>query len=262
MSGWSGVAGAYRASFATLCSGTVDRLLADAADGLLLDVGAGTGELAARAAAAGRRVVAVDADPAMVAVAAEVVPGRVALASLPRLPLADDTVATTTANFVVNHVADPRAAARELARVTRPGGRVAMTTWTAAPPAWGGLVADAFAAAGATAPPAARLAPELDFERSPAGLARLAEEAGLATLAATELRWTWEVGVDALWAGVAGGVAGPGRTYLAQPPAVRAAATDAYRAAAVRHPGHRPGPHGGRGVLRLAAVAAYVLAEA
>lgn len=254
MTGSTGVADAYRISFGTLCAGTGDRILADALAGPLVDVGCGTGELAARAVARGHEVVAFDADPAATALAAAAVPGRVVAAALPRLPLPDDAATTTTANFVVNHVADPRAAVRELARVTRRRGRVALTSWTTAPPAWAGLVGGAFEAAGAVAPPATRLTPGLDFERSADGLAGLAVEAGLTPLIVTELRWTWRVDVEALWAGVAGGVAGPGRTYAAQLPEVQDAATAAFRAAA--------GRQAEDGVLRLAAVAAYVLGEA
>lgn len=257
MSDFGGVAAAYRSSFATLCAGTVDRLLADATGARLLDVGSGTGDLAAAATVPGRTVVAVDADPGMVALTRAAVPGQALLAALPDLPFDDEAFDAVTANFVVNHVADPRAAVRELARVTRAGGRVAMTSWTTAPPAWGGLVGGVFAAAGAVAPPAARLAPELDFERSPDGLAGLAVAAGLEPLTVTELRWTWEVAADALWAGVAGGVAGPGRTFLAQTAEVQDAATAAFHAAVRSHPEH----HADDGVLRLAAVAAYVLAE-
>ncbi len=254
MTAWSGVADAYRLSFGTLCAGTVHRLLADALAGPLLDVGCGDGGLAAAGAASGLPVVAVDADPDMTAVAVASLPGRVVVAGLPRLPFPDGTFATTTANFVVNHVADPRAAVTELARVTSPGGRVAMTSWTSTSPAWTPLVGDAFAAAGAVAPPPQRLAPGLDFERSPRGLAGLADAAGLLPLTVTELRWTWEVAVDDLWAGVTGGVAGPGRTFLAQSREVQGAATDAFRAAAAQHADD--------GLLRLAATAAYVLAEA
>ena len=50
------------------------------------------------------------------------------------LPFADGTFHAVTANFVVNHVPDPRGAVRDLARVLRPGGRVAMTIWPAEPP--------------------------------------------------------------------------------------------------------------------------------
>jgi SAM-dependent methyltransferase len=250
-SGTTGTAEAYQVSFATLCAGTTSRLLEDAADGPLLDVGAGTGELAARAAAAGLGVVAVDADPAMVAMAAAVVPGQVAHAALPRLPFADHTFASTTANFVVNHVPDPRAAVRELARVTRPGGRVGLTSWTTAPPAWGTLVGEAFAAAGVVPLTGERLPAALDFERSVAGLHGLVEQAGMACVVAEELTWTWEITVDDLWAGISGGVATAGRTHLAQPPAVRVAAERELRRLAGRHVED--------GVLRFASTAAYAV---
>lgn len=75
MSTWEQTAEAYRRSFETLCSGAHERLLADAADGILLDIGCGTGVLAARAASeaasapTNRRVIAADADPDMAALA-------------------------------------------------------------------------------------------------------------------------------------------------------------------------------------------------
>lgn len=251
---WADVADAYAISFATLCAGTVDRLLDDAGPGTVLDAGSGTGVFVARAQKRGQDVVAVDPDPGMAARSGRAVPGRVVRSALPRLALRDGDVAASVANFVVNHVPDPWAAVRELARVTSPGGRVLTTSWTAAAPAWGELVGGALAAAGAEAPPATRLAPELDFERSPAGLAGLAEAAGLRPLTVTELRWTWTVRADDLWRGVSGGVAGAGRTYLAQPAEVRLAADRCFREAA--------GRLATDGLLRLPAVAAYVVARA
>ncbi len=71
----------------------------------------------------------------------------------------------------------------------------------------------------------------LDFERSVDGLQRLVEEAGLTALHSEDLTWTWTVALDDLWRGVAGGVAGVGRTYLAQSPDVRAAAEREVRRA-------------------------------
>src|SRR5690625_7481077 len=79
MTSWSGVAEAYRRSFATLCAGTIDILLAGTepssgdnglpARGRLrhLDAGCGTGQLALAAARCGRDVVAADKDPDMAA---------------------------------------------------------------------------------------------------------------------------------------------------------------------------------------------------
>ncbi len=148
MAKWSGVADAYRSSFGTLCEGTVERLLRDTSGLHHLDVGCGSGTLASRAAATGREVVALDADPDMVAVSEEVLPGRVVRGAVPDLPFADGEFEIVTANFVINHVPDPLAALRELARVARPGGQVAATVWPAERNAWGALVSDAFESAG------------------------------------------------------------------------------------------------------------------
>ncbi len=254
VSTWSGVAEAYRESFATLCGGTIERLLADTSGGHHLDVGSGTGALAARAAALGRTVVAVDADPDMVAMSKPVVPGCVVEGSLPHLPFNDDTFDAVTANFVINHVRDPRAAMRDLARVTRPGGRLAVTIWPAQTPEWALLVADAFSAAGVVPMPGQRLSPEIDFERSVDGLRGLAESADLEALTATGVTWDWEISVDALWGGIAGGVATVGQTFLAQTPDVKASAEREFREATEGLASD--------GILRLSSTAVYVVAAA
>jgi len=252
MSSFDAVAAAYRDSFATLCAGPLERLLTDTPDGSHLDVGCGTGTLAHRAAALGRSVVAVDSDADMVAMSKGLVPGPVVEASLPDLPFEDDSFDAVTANFVVNHVADPRAGISELGRVTRPGGRIAVTSWLAQPAGWAVLVGEAFSAAGVVPLPSQHLSPELDFERSVDGLRGLAEFAGLEVVVATELSWVWETSADALWGGVRGGVARIGQTYVAQPPDVQRAAERAFRAAAAEL-----APDG---LLRLASTAAYVVA--
>lgn len=252
VSTWSGTAEAYRESFATLCGGTVERLLADTSGGSHLDVGSGTGDLAARAVALGRRVIAVDADPEMVTMSRAVVPGHVVEASLPHLPFDDDSFDAVTANFVVNHVGDPRAAMRDLARVARPGGRVAVTIWPAQTSAWASLVAGAFGEAGVVPMPGRHLPPELDFDRSMDGLRALAEAAGLEAMTATELSWDWDISVDALWGGIAGGVATAGQTFLAQVPDVQVSAERAFRKASA--------DLARDGMLRLPSTAAYVVA--
>lgn len=259
VSSWTGVAQAYERSFATLCGGTVERLLDDTRSvsgrgGRHLDVGSGTGDLAARAAEQGRTVVAVDADPGMAALTERVVPRRAVRAALPSLPFGDGCFDAVTANFVVNHVGDPRAATRELARVTRPGGRVAVTSWTARPPMWSALTTYAFEAAGVVVAPGGRLPPELDFDRSVEGLADVAGGTGLTVLDARELRWDWAVTVDDLWSGIAGGVATAGQAYLAQTSTVRAAAEHHFRRAASEL--------ADGGLLHLPSTAAYVLCGA
>ena len=90
----------------------------------VLDVGCGTGRLAALLAGAGAEVVGVDLSPAMLAVAAQRAPGRLACADAARLPLPDASVdaAVTVATLEFTH--DPAAVLAEMARVVRPGGRV------------------------------------------------------------------------------------------------------------------------------------------
>lgn len=196
------MAEAYARSFAGLCAGAMPLLL----DGLpsggrVLDVGCGTGELALAARGAGHEVVAVEPDPEMAELAEERL-GSVVVAGLPDLPLADDGFDVVLAGFVLNHVDDPRAGARELARVAAPGGVVRATIWGTTPPPqavmWNGLLD----AAGAVRPPVPRLPEHRDFERSSAGLAGLLVESGLAVTHAGTSTWRWEVPREDLWAGL------------------------------------------------------------
>lgn len=142
---WTGVAEAYARSFAGLCAGAVPSMLDGLPSGArLLDVGCGTGALVAEARRRGHDVVAVEPDPEMAALAGDLLRDEVIVGGLPNLPLADDGFDVVTANFVLNHVDDPRAGARELVRVAARGGAVRATIWGATPPPqalmWGGLL--------------------------------------------------------------------------------------------------------------------------
>lgn len=226
MSSWEHVADAYHQSFGRLCAGTIPAVL-DAVinsidgTGTLLDVGSGTGELLLAARSRGTDAIGVEPDEDMRRLAEITVPGLTRPGALPQLDLPDGSFSAVTANFVVNHLPDPRAAVRELLRVTAPHGRLAMTIWPAGGPGWGTLVADVFAAAQVTPPPSTRLPAELDFARTERGLADLARDAGADVLDAREIQWEWTIAPEDLWAGIAGGVATPGKTYLAQSDAVQ-----------------------------------------
>jgi SAM-dependent methyltransferase len=97
---------------------------------LVLDVGCGTGRaLPALSAAAGPtgRVIGLDITPDMLLQAHSA--GRdgratLVLADARRLPLADATADVVFAAGLVQHLPDPGAGLAELARVTRPGGRL------------------------------------------------------------------------------------------------------------------------------------------
>lgn len=227
MSAFQGVAEAYRRSFATLCTGAAPALLTATSPGSThLDVGCGTGDLAVAAAQEGRRVLAVDPDPGMVALTVEAattasVELEVLEAGAPGLPYPDSAAEAVTANFVINHVVDPRASLRDLARVAAPSAPIGMTIWPSTPGPHLRAYAEASRAAGAVPVSSTHLAPELDFPRTVDGLADLSREVGLSVERAEELHWVWHIPADELLAGIRGGVAGPGRSHLAQTPAAR-----------------------------------------
>ena len=230
--GWADVATAYAATFAPLCAGAVDAVLSAARVGpgaRVLDVGAGTGELASRAEALGAEVTAVDPDPGMLDLAASVLGGgRVQRAALPDLPFADDTFDAVLANFVVNHVRDPRAGVRELARVTAAGGRVGVTIWPSGQNTQSRLWAAVVAESGAVVPPSVRLPADADFPRTCEGLAGLLSGADLRDVDARPIAWVHRTGQDALWCGAAAGVGGIGTVVTSQSEEVRDAMRSAY----------------------------------
>ncbi|MFD7613086.1 class I SAM-dependent methyltransferase [Streptomyces sp. NPDC059828] len=222
---WAGQADAYAASFAGLCAYPVPGLLdaADVREGTrVLDVGTGTGTAAAAACERGAKVTAVDAEPGMLVRAALAAPSAdVRLAALPRLPFADDEFDAVVGNFVLNHVGQPREALRELRRVTRPGGRTAVTIWTVPAAAGQALLGRAVQAAGVTRPahlPA--LAADDDFPRTEQGLATLLRDAGLMDVICGTLSWDHRTTTEEWWSGPAAGVATIGQMVTSQDPSV------------------------------------------
>ena len=236
--GWSGVADAYAATFAPLCAGTFDAVLAAAAvrpGTRLLDVGAGTGALAVAAGRAGAAVTAVDPDPEMVRLARRTAPDAdVREAGLPDLPFADGAFDAVVSNFVVNHVPDPRASLRELARVAAPGARVVVTVWPSGQSSQSGLWAEVIEESGAVPVPGTRLPEDLDFPRTTDGLAGLLDGAGLTDVHARSLRWEHRAHPQSLWRGAAAGIGGIGTTVVSQSPEVRARMQAAYERLVVR----------------------------
>lgn len=214
MKAWAGVGEAYAASYASLCAGTIDALsaaLGPAEGRRLLDVGAGTGELAARFVRDGWKVTACEPEPTMRRIAERVSPGIGAVdAALPALTFANATFDAVTANFVLNHVQDPRASAGELARVAVPDALLAATVWVVSP-SWFWL--EVCSRAAITPVSGERLAAADDFERTPAGFGHMLAEGGWKTVHVGELSWAWHVAPEALWASAEGGVASAGMLY-------------------------------------------------
>ncbi len=96
----------------------------------LLDAGCGAGLLALLASLRGAQVAALDAAPGLLAIVRQRLPGaEVREGDLESLPFADASFDAVTAVNSLFYAADMAAAMRELARVTRPGGRVVVTAW-------------------------------------------------------------------------------------------------------------------------------------
>lgn len=100
----------------------------------LLDVACGTGVVAreaVRRVAPGGTVTGLDLNPAMLAVARRVVPGiDWRLGDVEALPFGDDTFDALTCQSAVFFFPDVSAALAEMARVTRPGGRVVVQSFS------------------------------------------------------------------------------------------------------------------------------------
>lgn len=205
---WTGRAGAYKRSFARLCAYAGDLVLDAAgvrAGTAVLDVGTGPGTVAALAVVRGARVAAVDPEPSMVSAAGQLIPD-VRTGALPDLPFEAGVFDAVVANFVLNHVGEPAAAVRELARVAKPGGRIAVTVWPYPQPPLQRLWGDALAASGVTAPAALpAVDPANDFPRTRDGLAELLA-AALEDVRVERVEWTHRADPEDWWSGPANGI--------------------------------------------------------
>lgn len=230
---WDGRAESYARTFARLCAHTVPALL-DAAEvgpgSRVLDVGCGSGSVSAAAVARGARVRAVDAEPGMVAATRRAVPGvDVRVGMLPQLPYEDGGFDAVVGNFVLNHVGRPLDALTELRRLTRPGGRIAVTIWQVPGAPGQALVERAARKAGLTRPGwLATVDPEHNFPRTGDGLGDLMTAAGLRAVRSAALAWNHRVGAEDWWAGPAAGVAAIGQLVTAEGPGGVAEAKRAY----------------------------------
>jgi SAM-dependent methyltransferase len=99
-----------------------------------LDVGTGTGGVAVRAARAGADVTGSDLAPMLIATAKRLAAEEgleidYEVGDAEQLPYADGSFDIVSSSFGAIFAPDHGAVARELARVTRPGGRIGLTAW-------------------------------------------------------------------------------------------------------------------------------------
>jgi ubiquinone/menaquinone biosynthesis C-methylase UbiE len=103
------------------------------ADGPLLEIGVGTGLVAAGLTELGRAPVGIDLSLPMLAFARERIPGRVAAGDALRLPVGTDAVTGAYLVHVLHLVAQIPGTLAEVARVLRPGGTLVATGFPSGP---------------------------------------------------------------------------------------------------------------------------------
>jgi ubiquinone/menaquinone biosynthesis C-methylase UbiE len=132
----------------------------------VLDVAAGTGNLAVLAARAGARVTATDLTPALIELgrartSAEELEVTWQEADAEALPFVDESFDCVASVFGAIFAPRPERVAAELFRVARPGGRVALTAWV--PSGWNGEFMRLLGRASGV-PPGVALPPEWGVE--------------------------------------------------------------------------------------------------
>jgi ubiquinone/menaquinone biosynthesis C-methylase UbiE len=100
-------------------------------DEAMLDVGTGTGVVAAAAAEGAESAVIVGVDPSlpMLRLARDHIASPLAAARVPGLPFPARTFDVVVANLVVSYVEHYDAALADMVRALRPGGRLGVTAW-------------------------------------------------------------------------------------------------------------------------------------
>ena len=131
--GWERVADKYDATWSSSTRQFIPPLL-DAAnvsgEVSLLDIGCGPGYVSAAAAERGAVPIGLDFSGEMIAIAKEKSP-RIEFrqGDAQKLPFPNASFDRVVANFALLHLAKPERAMAEAARVLKPGGRFAFTTW-------------------------------------------------------------------------------------------------------------------------------------
>ncbi len=232
--GWSeGRAAPYHHGLGAITSRPIPALLdaaAVSAGTSVLDVATGPGYAAARAAERGGEVVGVDFSPEMLELAAGLHPNvRFQHADAGSLPFAAGTFDAVIASFLMPHVADLPGVVGELARVLRPGGRLALSTWDPGPPTFVGALVEAITQAGATPPADMPPGPPFYQYAEDDEFAALLRGAGLHDPSVQTVSFTHHVDdLDAFWADLVGGTVRMNALITSQAPEVQARIRSQY----------------------------------
>jgi len=209
--GWNaGRAAPYHHGIGAITSRAIPALLDAArvgAGSAVLDVATGPGYAAALAARRGARAVGVDFAAEMLDLATGLHPEvEFRHADAAALPFQDGAFDAAISNFLMPHVSELGAVVREIARVVRGGGRVALTTWDPEPATYLTALLASVTEAGVTVPPALAAGPSF-FQYSADGeFTELLSGAGLADVSVERVRFTHRIGdADAFYRDLLGG---------------------------------------------------------
>jgi len=187
--GWSAIAAEWSELWGSSTTALLEAIVADTGVGpgtRVLDVGCGSGEMLALAASHGATVAGVDPAAGMVAIAARLAPAAdVRVGGAEQLPWPDDTFDVVTAINALQFADDTDGALEELARVTTPGGMIAIANWAGSAMSDLDVIQMAIARADGEEP-----APDGDL-RAAGGLEQLVADAGLELVASRTVASPW-----------------------------------------------------------------------
>jgi ubiquinone/menaquinone biosynthesis C-methylase UbiE len=209
--GWQKQAATYEDLFGQITTRIVEPLLDAAKVGegkRVLDVGTGPGYVAAKVADRGAVVVGLDRVEAMLTLARRHYSKLdFRQGDVEALPFPDHSFDAVVGNFIMLHLGRPEQAAAEFVRVLASNGRVALTVWDVPEQARIlGVLVDAVAAAGASAPEEIPVGPPIFRFSDEREFARLLSEQGLEEIQVRTIAFTHSApSADDLWRGLLGG---------------------------------------------------------
>jgi len=195
--GWERASASYMRNFSKITQQTAPAMLDAASVGegtRVLDVCTGPGILAAAAAERGADAVGLDFSDAFVALASEIVPGaEFRQGDAHALPFDDNSFDAVVCGYGIIHLSDPETALKEMHRVLKPGGRIAVSVWEAAKPTNGfGIMFGAIVAHGKTDVPLPHGPDFFQFSSDSAMISAL-ETAGFKDVASQGVEQTWQI---------------------------------------------------------------------